>query len=79
MSRTKNAGRWVKVIQGIHTDKTGIAYHRDQLPEIQAAGKIAVTLEVPGLQSALFEGMQETEVKPVLFDPSFLKLIGFVD
>lgn len=77
--RGTNAGRIVQVIDGIHKGKTGIAYHKDQHDQIRKQKKICVTIDADATQAAPFPHMQETEAKKVLFDPTFLKLIGYVD
>jgi hypothetical protein len=74
----RKPGRYVQIIQGKHQGKRGIAYNRDQLPEICKAKKVCVWVpEV--VQASLFPDMEQGTWKKVLFQPEFLKLIAFID
>lgn len=57
------SGYLFEVIDGVHVGKKGIAYHKDQHPEIIKVGKVLLTIDK--LQ--------------ILKYPSKLKFIGFVD
>lgn len=74
----RKPGKYVQVTDGVHMGKRGFAYNRDQFPEIIKAGKVAVW--VPAVvQASLFPDMESGEWKKVLFEPSRLKVIGFID
>lgn len=75
---SRKPGKYVQIIAGAHTGKQGLAYNRDQLPEIIKAGKVAVWIpEI--IQSGLFPDAEVGKWRKVLFDPAKLKLIGFFD
>lgn len=71
-------GKYVQVKRGVHQGKRGFAYNRDQLPQFIKARKICVWIpEV--VQASLFPDMETGNWKKILFEPSALQLIGFID
>lgn len=73
-----NPGRYVQITAGIHQGKSGIAYNRDQLPEMYKHNKVCVW--VPDVvQASLFPDMENNTWKKVLFGPEKLKVVGYID
>lgn len=78
---SRKPGRYVQVTSGKHLGKRGFAYNRDQEPAVVKAGKVAVWVPEQ-VQTSLFPDQVpdvDASWRKVLFEPSRLKLLGFID